>query len=183
MNGRYKYENAISFNSKWLKRDKEGYQRPDESRVRFEPPSVWIEDRWMFIRRMAGDELCQKLFYKVCAFIWAANDITLGENIQKYQDAVITEIFGYTDKRDFLRTERQPTEVTTWDGKDRALISHSYLERMATEIGILGPLAAVYGRDLEQLLMGPNPPTIIPEKLFNESITFGRFPLRSEALK
>ena len=122
-----------------------------------------------------------KLFYKVCALVWTTNDITMGENIQKHQDAVITEVFGYKEK-DFLRNERKPTEVTTWDGKDRALVSHAYLEHMAREIGILGPLAAVYGRDIEQLLMEPNPPTVIPEK-FNESIVFGRCPLRAEALK
>ena len=62
-----------------------------------------------------------------------------------------------------MKYERQPIDVTTWDGKDRALISHAYLEEMVTEIGILGPLAAVYGRDIEQLLMGSNMPTIIPE--------------------
>ena len=112
------------YKSKWLKRDKYGYQRPDEGRVRFEPAVAWIEDRWMFIRRMAGDELCQKLFYKVRAFVWLANDITKGDDIQKHQDAVITDIFGYEDKKEFLRNERKPTEVSTWDGKDRALISH-----------------------------------------------------------
>ena len=82
----------------------------------------------MFIRRMAGDELCQKLFYKVCAFVWLANDIAKGEELQKHQDAVITEIFGYDDKHEFLRNERKPTEESIWDGKDRALISHAYLK-------------------------------------------------------
>ena len=54
---------------------------------------------------------------------------------------------------------------------------------MATEIGILGPLAAVYGREVEQLLMGTNMPTLIPEKLFNESVSYGRASLRTAALK
>ena len=102
LDGRFKYEYVIPYNSKWLKKDKWGYPTPDQGRVRFEPALAWVEDRWMFIRRMAGDELCQKLFYKVCAFIWTTNDITLGENFQKYQDAVITEVFGYKDKRDIL---------------------------------------------------------------------------------
>ena len=67
---------------------------PDEGRVRFEPASVWIEDRWTLVRRMAGDELTQKLFYKVCVFIWTTNDIAMGGDIQKYQDALITEVSG-----------------------------------------------------------------------------------------
>ena len=90
---------------------------------------------------MAGDELTQKLFYKVCAFIWTTNDIAMGDDIQKYQDAVITEVFGYSDKYQSLKYEKQETEVTTWDGKDRTLISSMYLDRMVTDIGILGPLA------------------------------------------
>ena len=103
--------------------------------------------------------------------------------MQKYQDALITEVFGYTDKRDFLEKERQPTDVTTWDGKDRALISHAYSDKMVTEIGILGPLAAVYGREIEQLLVGPNMPELIPEKVFADSVAYGRASLRTAALK
>ena len=111
------------------------------------------------------------------------NDIAMGGDIQQYQDTVITEVFGYTDKRDFLKYERLPTDVTTWDGKDRALISHFYLEKMATEIGILGPLAAVYGREIEQLLMGPKLPDLIPEKILSESASYGRASLRTAALR
>ena len=123
-----------------------------------------------------------KLFYKVCAFVWLANDISKGEQIQKHQDAVITEIFGYEDKKEFLRNERKPTEVSTWDGKDRALISHDELTKMAEMVSILGPLAGVDGRDIEQLLMGYDKPTLIPEKKFNESVKLGRHTLRLEAL-
>ena len=107
----------------------------------------------------------------------------MGGDIQKYQDALITEVFGYHDKRDFLKYERQTTDVTTWDGKDRALISHAYLEKMVTEIGILGPLVAVYGREIEQLLMGPKLPDLIPEKIFSESVSYGRASLRTAALR
>ena len=102
MDGRLKYEHVTPYNFKWLKKDKWGNPMPDEGRVRFEPASVWIEDRWTFVRRMAGDELTQKLFYKVRAFIWITNDIAMGGDTQKYQDALITEVFGYTDKKRVL---------------------------------------------------------------------------------
>ena len=82
-----------------------------------------------------------------------------------------------------MKYERQATEVTTWDGKDRALISPTYLDKMVTEIGILGPLAAVYGREVEQYLMVPELPEIIPERIFNESVSFGRASLRTAALR
>ena len=71
----------------------------DKNRVRLEPAMAWLEDRWTFVRRMAGDELCQKLFYKVCAFVWTTNDIEQGHEMQWYQDALITEVFGYDDKQ------------------------------------------------------------------------------------
>ena len=54
---------------------------------------------------------------------------------------------------------------------------------MAEMVSILGPLAGVYGRDIEQLLMGYDKPTLIPEKKFNESIALGRHTLRLEALR
>ena len=118
----------------------------------------------------------------MCAFVWCANAIPKGEEVQKHQDAVINEIFGYDDKKEFLKNERRATEVSTWDGRHRALISHEALKDMAEMVGILGPSAGVYGRDIEQLLMGYDRPTLIPENKFNESVKLGRHTLRLEAL-
>ena len=73
-------------------------KRPDEYTTLL-PSNVWIEDRWIFIRRMAGDIFCQKLFYKVCAFIWINNGIQLGSELQAYQDALIEEVFQYRNKK------------------------------------------------------------------------------------
>ena len=81
MSGRYRYIDVTPYSAKWLKRDKKGRPRRDEDRVQFEPSTVWTEDRWMFVRRMAGYEFCQKFFYQICAFVWRANDIPKGEEI------------------------------------------------------------------------------------------------------
>ena len=85
-NGRLKYVRVSPYNLKWLKKNQKGEPVPEGQRVEFEPVSVWLEDRWTFVRRTAGDELTQKLFYKVCAFIWTTNDIAMGDDIQRYQD-------------------------------------------------------------------------------------------------
>ena len=82
MNGRLKYERVTPYNLKWLKKNKQGNPVSEEKRVKFEPASVWLEDRWTLVRRMAGDELTQKLFYRVCAFIWTTNAIAIGGDIQ-----------------------------------------------------------------------------------------------------
>ena len=164
-NGRLKYVRVTPYNLKWLKKNQEGEPVPEGQRIKFEPASVWLEDRWTFVRGMAGYELTQKLFYKVCAFIWTTNDIALGDDVKRHQDVVIKEVFGYSDKHQFLKYEKQATEVTTWDGKDRAWISSQCLNRMVTLIGIRGPFAGVYGRAVEQYLMEKMPDTI-PEKMF-----------------
>ena len=71
---------------------------------------------------MAGDDLCQVLFYKLATFIWGANQIK-GDRMQDHQDKLINSIFGYKDKYEFLEKLRNPMTVETWDGKVRALIS------------------------------------------------------------
>ena len=53
---------------------------------------------------------------------------------------------------------------------------------MVIEIGILGPLAGVYGRAVEQYLM-ENMPDTIPERIFEQSVNFGRASLKSSALR
>ena len=52
---------------------------------------------------------------------------------------------------------------------------------MAEMVGIIGPLAAMFGRDIEQFLMGNERPTLIPENKFNESVRLGKNTLRLDA--
>ena len=113
--GRYRYDHVKEYNTIWLKKHKNGeMKRPDEYTTLI-PSNVWIEDRWIFIRRMAGDTFCQKLFYKVCTFIWINNGIQLGAQLQAYQDALIEDVFQYKNKKSFVINEKEPTEVSTWD--------------------------------------------------------------------
>ena len=71
-----------------------------------EPLKVWTEYRWIFVRRMAGDELCQKAFYKLCTLIWLADGIVMGEPLRRYQDALIETVFQYKNKVNFLKLEK-----------------------------------------------------------------------------
>ena len=119
---------------------------------------------------MAGDDFCQKVFYKVCTFIWCANDLRTGHILQAHQDALICHVFGYKDKHDFLNKEKEATEVSTWDGRHRGFFPHKALIDMANWVNILGPLAGIYGRDIEQYLMHHDRTTLIPEHKFNESV-------------
>ena len=179
--GRYRYERVPNYNLIWLKRDKNRELKKPEDRQSFEPSAVWTEDRWTFVRRMVGDEFAQKLFYKVCAFIWTANGVPQGKEMQQYQDAVIEEIFHWRDKMEFVRNEKEPTEVSTWDGKYYGHISHAYLEKLATQISVLGPIGGLYGRDIEQELMASKNSYISMVK-FEHSVTISKCAIRQSAM-
>ena len=68
--GHFIYKHVREYNSKWLMRTKQGELKDPKEYKPFEPLNVWTEDRWIFVRRMAGDELCQKAFYQLCTFVW-----------------------------------------------------------------------------------------------------------------
>ena len=66
--GHLKYVKVTPYNQKWLPKDADGTAMPDEKRISFDPAPVWTEDRWIFCRRMSGDEICQILFYHLATF-------------------------------------------------------------------------------------------------------------------
>ena len=53
---------------------------------------------------------------------------------------------------------------------------------MADWVNTLGPLAGIYGRDIEQYSVRNERPTLIPEHKFNESVRQGKNTLRLDAL-
>ena len=54
---------------------------------------------------------------------------------------------------------------------------------MVTEIGLLGPLAAVYGREIEQILMQSDMPDKVPVEDFAYSVERGRASIKTVALR
>ena len=135
--GYLQYKDVIPYDTKWLKWDKHRQEVPESKRERFEPSEVWTEDRWIFVRRMAGDELCSILFYKMSTFIWRSNEIQ-GTEMRDYQDALITHVFAYNDKDEFLPKVKSSLNVMTWDGKHRIMLEAEYIDKMFKEILILG---------------------------------------------
>ena len=86
------------------------------------PFDIWMDHRWLFIRRMVGDTLCQKVLYGVCTFIWLANGIEKGTPLRKYQDVVIENVFQHRNKHAFLVQEKKDTQVRTFDGQFTGLL-------------------------------------------------------------
>ena len=154
----------------------------DERRERFEPALVWTEDRWILCRRMAGDDLCQRLFYKLATFIWRTNQIE-GDLMRAHQDKLITTVFNYDNRREFLDKVDHPLTVETWDGKICAFMSVDYVGEMFREVCFLGPLAAMYGREVQQLLMANDTPDKISMEDFQYSVDMGRRSIKQAALR
>ena len=61
-------------------------------------------------------------------------------------------------------------------------MSHAHLKTMATWVCIIGPLAAMYGRDIEQYLMRPERSLLIPEWDFNNSVDGVKWTLNMNAM-
>ena len=180
--GYLQYIDVTPYDIKWLKWDKNREEVPESQREKFEPAEVWTEDRWIFCRRMAGDELCAVLFYKMATFIWRSNEIQ-GHDMREYQDALITHVFGYTYKDDFLPKLKSSLSVVTWDGKNQVRLDSEYIERMFKEVLLLGPLAAMYGREIEQILIQNYMPEMVSEDEFAFSVQQGRASIKKIPLR
>ena len=144
--GNLKYARATEYNSRWLKKNKAGFlKRPDEYESLC-PFDLWMDHRWLFIRRMSGYVLCQKLLYGVCTFIWLANGIDMGTELKEYQDALIENVFQSKHKFTFLNQQKQDTEVTTFDGQFTGFLCWDDLQKLVGQVSVLGPIAGMYGR-------------------------------------
>ena len=171
--GFLKYVKVVPYDIRWLKWDDRRQEVPECKRAKFEPAEVWTEDRWTFCRRMAGDELCAVLFYKMATFIWRSNEIQ-GDEMREYQDALIEHVLGYNYKQDFMPKLRSALSVVSWDGKNQITLEANYIEKMCKEVLLLGPLAAMYGREIEQILIQNYMPETVSEVEFAFSVSQGR---------
>ena len=73
--------------------------------------------------------------------------------------------------------------VTTWDGQTRVWMTLEQVEKMFREMCLLGPMAAMFGREVQQTLMSPTPPTRIPVEDFQYSVDSGRASMYKERIK
>ena len=178
------YARVTEYSSRWLERNEQGeLERLDEYES-LDPCDLWMDHRWLFIRRMSGDTLCQKVLYGVCTFIWIANGIEMGPELKKYQDAVIENVFQYKNKFHFLSQEKLDTEVTTFDGQFTGFLCWGDLKKLLAQVSVLGPIAGMCGRRIEQLIMNPKGKTFyIPEREFALSVDAARICLKKELLQ
>ena len=73
--------------------------------------------------------------------------------------------------------------VMTWDGKGRILLETAYIDNMFKEILIFGPLAAMYGKEIEQILIQYHMPDLVSEADFAFSVQQGRTSVKKVPLR
>jgi len=163
-NGQYIYEQVTEYSSKWLPKTRKGVWKNTFDYQAINPVEIWQEDPWTFVRRMLGYVLVQKLFYEFMTRTWIMLDIDKGRELRNYQDTLIDNIFGHRSIDYFVKNQKTDTIVTTFDGEFTGYLAYDELERLGRQICVLGPIAGVFGRQLEQWLISPN------RKLYEEYI-------------
>ena len=172
-NGYLKYKNVPPYDLKWLPVDKDNNPVPEEQRVSFDPAAAWTEDRWVFCRRMSGDELCQHLFYDLCNFVWTCNKI-YDNDLHEHQVVVLRRVFRIKDIDSFRSKFKGPLWVNTWDDAKCVWMTSKQIGLMSSEAMIIGPLAAMFGREIQQQLMASTLPRKIAADDFTLSVESGR---------
>jgi len=71
----------------------------------------------------------------------------------------------------------------TWDGKNRIMLDSTYIDKMVKEILLFGPLAAMYGKEIEQILMQNHMPDLVSEADFAFSVHQGRTAVKKVPLR
>ena len=79
----------------------------------------------------------------------------MGTELKKYQDAVIENVFQYQNKFHFLSQEKLDTQVTTFDGQFTGFLCWDDSKKIVAQVSVLGPIAGMYGRKIEQIIMNP----------------------------
>ena len=99
------------------------------------------------------------------------NDIK-GPSLQAHQDAVAKTIFK-EDSRRFVENYRQDTWLYTWNNSKSGYVSKEVMLRIASTMGVLGPIASVFGRTVEMLVASKPKPDVIAVEDFERSVNSG----------
>ena len=132
------------------------------------PVTMWLEYRWVFVRRFYGSEFAQKLFIMVWNWIYALNDIR-GTTYYELQDEFVRYVFGM-EPIYWFRTFRASTSVIYWDNSLQGVVSYDTLQALSKMVGIFGPTAAVFGREFEDFLINEQEAVTISIERMEQSI-------------
>ena len=134
---------------------------------------------------MAGDVFCQVIFYYVSDFIWKNNDL---RNKYKYnrQESLLKAVFEIEDTEDWRERytrEESTVPVINWKGDTMIHANRTAINKIVYETCLLGPLAAMYGREFQQLLIENEDKTKIRVTAMQKSVDSGRAALNDHRIE
>ena len=184
-NGNLLYIDVQPYDGKWLPKDINKKDISPSRRISFNPVMAWVEDRWILVRRFAGDQFCQVIFYYVSTFVWKKNDLTSKQTYNR-QEALLKEVFQIEDteswREEHLRQD-STIPVITWKGDAIVHLTRTLINKIVSETCLLGPVAAMYGREFQQFLLVKGDRATIPVAEMQHSIDSGRASLSDGKIK
>ena len=117
-----------------------------------------------------------KFFYYLATFVWKQHDIR-DDLLTQYQQSLITKVFGVLNVRGFIFRTKNDVMIPTWDGKAHVMVKEEAMVRIHKEACIIGPLAALFGREVQQFLMVNPDAKLITMTEFQHSVDSGRVSL------
>ena len=107
-----------------------------------------------------------------CTITWISIGIEKGKGLRKYQNALIDNVFGHRSIQTFVLNQKTDTVVSTFDGQFEGFLAYEELARFGKQICVLGPIAGLFGRQVEQFLINPKRKNdcYILERVFQKSI-------------
>ena len=111
---------------------------------------MWLEDRWVLLRRIYGSELVQKLFMHCLTFVYGCNEVK-GQYFHEIQNTIVAQLFRQNPWR-YFNDVKKDTWVHYWDDSCQGAISSVTAHSLVKQINIFGPTAAIFGRDFELFL-------------------------------
>jgi len=114
------------------------------------PAEIWVEDRWVFVRRMFGDELISKIFYRVISWIWTSSDLDTYAK-QQLQNELLWEMFRQRGTH-FCRDYQSRVAVTSWDNRNQGYVTYNRIHQLAQNVALFGPVGGILGRHVEHEL-------------------------------
>ena len=95
--------------------------------------------------------------------------MTLKKALYERQDAIVTHLFN-ENPTEWFRKYATETYMSTWDGRYWGYVSKSTIQELAKRVNVFGPIAGIFGRDLEYELVTKSRYHWIPPKIIENSI-------------
>ena len=125
------------------------------------------------------------IFYYVSDFVWKKNDLSPKQRYNR-QEAMLKTLFGIEDTdawREQYTREESIVPVINWKGDTIVHATRVAINKIVSETCLLGPLAAMYGREFQQFLIENGDRATIRVAEMQKSVDSGRASLSDYRIK